>query len=283
MNLARIVKPALAATLLAAGPAAAQSAGDEWRFTVAPYLWLPTIDSTVKLQTPNGTAEVSTKVKPENYLDDLDFALLIALEARKGKWLVATDYTFMNISTGGSTLKTVEFDLGPQGRIPVSAGVNTGTQTKLYTTIWTLLGGYNLVQEPKVLLDLIGGARYLKLESTTDWQLTASVSGGGPLGLGATFPAAGSATQKGDNWDAIVGVKGRARLGDGNWFVPYYLDAGTGDSKYTVQAQTGIGYGFGWGDLVLAYRYLAWKADDDMRPIQELKLYGFGFGGIFRF
>jgi len=77
-------------------------------------------------------------------------------------------------------------------------------------------------------------------------------------------------------------VEGRVKLGDGGWFVPYYLDAGTGGSKATWQAQTGIGYAFRWGDLVLGYRYLAWEQDDD-KTIKDLKLYGFGLGGVFHF
>ena len=65
--------------------------------------------------------------------------------------------------------------------------------------------------------------------------------------------------------------------------MPFELDAGAGDSDYTLQAQAGLGYTFRWGDLVFAYRYLAWKRDEDTKPIQDLKLYGFGLGGIFRF
>ena len=278
------MKGALAAPLLAAllapAPAAAQS-GDEWRFTVAPYLWLPTIDTTLKFRTPNGNPEVNIKADPDDYLSDLDMALLLAFEARKGKWLVATDITYLKLSTDGSAVRAVEFNVGPGGRIPVSAGLNAGTETEIESTIWTLVGGYSLVQDPTWSLDVYGGTRYLKLEGTVDWRLTGSVSG--PGGGGATFPASGSATQKGEIWDVIVGVKGRAKLGEGNWFVPFILDAGTGDSKYTLQAQTGIGYGFRWGDLVLAYRYLGWKRDDDTKPIQELELYGFGLGGLFRF
>jgi hypothetical protein len=37
-----------------------------------------------------------------------------------------------------------------------------------------------------------------------------------------------------NNWDAIVGLKGRATFGEEHrWFVPYYLDVGTGESSLT--------------------------------------------------
>lgn len=33
------------------------------------------------------------------------------------------------------------------------------------------------------------------------------------------------------NWDAIVGVRGEVALPGTRWFVPYYLDVGTGSSN----------------------------------------------------
>jgi len=274
--------PALLAVLLllVAQPAAAQSGGDQWRFSVMPYLWFPTVKETMKLHTPFGSPEVEVKANPGDYLDELEMALLLAFEARKGKWLVFSDITYMKLSSGSSSVRSVDFNVGPGPVNPVSSTLNTGTQTDIYSTIWTVAGGYNLHQDPKLSLDIIGGARYLKLKSETNWQLTATVVGPGP---GQVFPASGSVTESGDVWDGIVGVKGRFRLGEGKWFVPYYLDAGTGGSEYTWAAQTGIGYSFRWGDLVLGYRYMAWKQDDDTKTIQDVKLYGFGLGGVFHF
>ena len=56
--------------------------------------------------------------------------------------------------------------------------------------------------------------------------------------------------------DAIVGLRGRRNIGGEQWFVTYYADVGAGDSDLTWQANVGAGYAFGWGDVVLAYRYL---------------------------
>jgi hypothetical protein len=40
-----------------------------------------------------------------------------------------------------------------------------------------------------------------------------------------------------------VGVKGRYTFGDdGKWFVPFYLDVGTGQSQLTWQISSGLGY-----------------------------------------
>ena len=271
---------ALLAAALAAAPAAAQSGGNEWRFSVIPYVWLPTVDTTLKFHTPNGNPEVNVKVNPDDYLSELEMALLLAFEARKGKWLGFTDVTYMKLSGASSSVRAIDFNLGPGPANPTSTTLDRGTQTDIEATIWTLAGGYNLVQGPAASLDLFGGAKYLKLEGTTDWQLSGTVTGPGG---GAVFPAAGSVSVENDMWDFIVGVKGRVRLGEGNWFAPYYFDAGTGESKSVFTAQAGVGYAFRWGDLVFAYRYAAWEQDDSTKPVQDLKLYGFGLGGIFRF
>jgi hypothetical protein len=62
------------------------------------------------------------------------------------------------------------------------------------------------------------------------------------------------------NWDAILGVKGRLFFGDRReWFAQYYLDAGTGQSQYTWQAIGGVGYRFGWGEVLAAWRYIDYQ------------------------
>jgi len=273
---------ALAALLGAAPlPAAAQSADDNWRISVAPYLWLPTFNGTLQFHTPGGTSStVGFKVNPNEYIPDIEMALPLALEARKGKWLAYSDVLYMSLGANEASVKAVDFNIG-RGPIDLSKTLNTGTQIDLKATIWTVAGGYNLVQDPKLSLDVIGGARYLYLKATTNWQLSLDVSD--PSGSGRVIPRSGSASESGDVWNGIVGVKGRVKLGEGNWFTPFYFDAGTGGSQYTWQAQTGIGYAFRWGDLVLNYRYLAWKADDNSKVIQDLKLYGFGVAGVFHF
>ena len=69
----------------------------------------------------------------------------------------------------------------------------------------------------------------------------------------------GSSSSK---WDGIVGVRGKVNL-TGNWYLPYYLDMGTGGSRFTWQGFGGVGYRFKWFDVVAAYRYLSWSFDDN--------------------
>jgi hypothetical protein len=109
-----------------------------------------------------------------------------------------------------------------------------------------------------------------------DWALTGNV---GPIALP---DRAGSRELTEQNWDLVVGVKGRAKLGQGGtWFAPYYLDLGTGESKFTWQAVAGVGYTFGWGDLVATYRYTEYQMKSD-QALQDLTFSGPTIGATFR-
>jgi hypothetical protein len=63
------------------------------------------------------------------------------------------------------------------------------------------------------------------------------------------------ADESGSVWDGIVGARGHVNLTE-KWYLPFYADIGTGQSKLTWQALGGIGYRFKWFDFTVAYRYL---------------------------
>lgn len=78
-------------------------------------------------------------------------------------------------------------------------------------------------------------------------------------------------------------MRGRARFGsDLRWFVPYYADIGTGNSDLTWQAIIGLGYSFGWGDVVAVWRYLDYDFESG-KPMQSLTFNGVAVGVSFRF
>jgi hypothetical protein len=81
--------------------------------------------------------------------------------------------------------------------------------------------------------------------------------------------------------DAIIGVRGRYGLGGDNWYIPYYLDLGTGESDLTWQATSGIGYAFGHFDLSMTYRHLEWQFSSS-KVMQSLSFSGPVFGVGFR-
>ncbi len=68
---------------------------------------------------------------------------------------------------------------------------------------------------------------------------------------------------------------------DNAWFIPYYLDVGTGGSDFTWQAVAGIAYAFNWGELVGAWRYLSYDLPSG-KPIGEMEFSGPVVGATFR-
>jgi hypothetical protein len=82
-------------------------------------------------------------------------------------------------------------------------------------------------------------------------------------------------------WNGVVGTKGRLGLSE-HWFVPFYLDLGTGDSDLTWQAMAGFGYGFRWGRVILGYRHLEFDQGGS-GPVGKLSMSGAELGVVFRF
>lgn len=263
---------ALAIGLVAAPCATAQTAGlsaERWEFSVTPYLWLPNVDGTLKFSVPPGAGgSPSVGVGPNDYLENLDFALFLAGEARRGRWAIITDLIYLDFSNEEGAVKSVT---GPGGIVQVP--VNANTRTGLKGLVWQLAASYTVSRTSTSTFEVLGGLRYAGLEGEVDWQLA------GSIGL---LPQSGSFSQKVDLWDGIIGVRGKVRPGDSNWFVPYYLDAGTGSSQLTWQGMTGIGYGFKWGDVLLAYRHLYYDQKGD-KLIQDMRFSGPALAATFRF
>jgi hypothetical protein len=89
------------------------------------------------------------------------------------------------------------------------------------------------------------------------------------------------AEESGSVWDGIVGARGHVNLTE-KWYLPFYADIGTGQSKLTWQALGGIGYRFKWFDFTVAYRYLSWDFGGGA-PLDDLQIYGPYAGFIFHF
>ena len=266
---------AIVTALLAATAFLGEASAEEgWTFSLTPYLWLPNINGTLKYAIPpggGGRPEVETG--PNDYLENLSFALMLAGEARKGKWSLFTDLIYLDFDSESSSVKAVNF-----GGERVSTTLNAATRSSLTGVAWTFGAGYAVVQDPKHTLDVLGGLRLFGLEASSDWQLSAAVNGS----QGQVFAQSGGISQKEELWDVIVGVRGRLKLGEGHWFVPYYVDLGTGSSALTAQALAGIGYAFKWGEIVGTYRYVYYDLKDD-GLLQDIRFAGPAIGATFRF
>jgi hypothetical protein len=229
---------------------------DQWQFSAAIYLWGADLGG----QTNRGS---EVEVAFSDLVDNLEMAFMGTFAARKNNWSLLTDIIYMDL--GVDNTADLSIPVGPI-QVPVTTSVSLDVEA------WVLhfAGGYNLYSEGKSRLDLIGGARYLDLDQTMFLELQS-------LGPGLSRTISESLT----SLDGIVGLKGSAALGE-RWFLPYYIDVGAGESKFTWQATAGIGYRAGRVvDLALVYRHLEW--DIDSAPIvDDLNFSGPTLGVIFR-
>jgi hypothetical protein len=254
---------------LSAGLTPVAGEAQEWQFGLTPYVWLPNVEGTGSSEPPpDGGGQPEFEVGPVDYLEHLDFVLMLAGEARKGNWNVRADVVYVDFGNEGSSVRSVT---GPGG--VVEFPVNTGTDISIDGLEWQGTVGYVVRDEPDLSLEVLAGLRYLDVRFKLDWQFD------GPLNL---LPQSGRVSQDANPLDAIIGAQGRWAFGDGKWFVPFHADIGTGDSDLTWQMFAGVGYAFSWGDLLVAYRHLEYdNGRGDL--LEEFKLSGPAVGASFRF
>jgi hypothetical protein len=250
---------------------------DKWKFSVEPYAWLPTMEMDMNFSTPSGTSgSPSVEIEPDDYLGNLEGAILLTAQARKGKWSFTADFVYMKISSSESKITSVDFIDGPA---PVNTDLNIGADVEMKNFISTFGGGYQVLNNQQIKLDVIAGLRYFWMETQLDWNLSGEVNGP----RGETFAKNGSTKEDGDIWNGIAGLKGTILLGKSNWFIPFYADVGAGDSDLTWQVFSGLGYSVNDRiDAMLGYRHLEFDQDNDV-GIQNLRLGGPALGINIRF
>jgi hypothetical protein len=166
---ARLLTSAILGALACGSLAQAQtipSATDPgWRFSLTPYLWVPTIDGELRYGPRNNTS-ANVNLDAQNIVDALKFGLTFGAEARYGRFTLATDLLYLDLGNQSSQVRSVDF--GASGRVQASA--NLGTQTQFSSTLWTLAPGYTLLEGAWGHLDLQAGFRVLALRSRTNVQ-----------------------------------------------------------------------------------------------------------------
>jgi hypothetical protein len=255
---------------MASLPTRAAAGDGDWQWNATVYLWLPSLGGETSFP-PDGDGP-SIDVSADAILDSLNFAFMGAFEGRRGPWGLATDVIYLDL--GASEKATRDFGIG-QADIPAS--VNADLSLDMTGWLWTLAGSYAIVQQDGLSVNVLAGARMLDLQEDLRWNLNGDIS---------SLPVmdrSGSAHAKDTQWDAIVGVKGRMTFGaDRQWYVPYYLDVGTGDSDLTWQGMAGVGYSFDSIDVTGVWRYLDYDLGDST-PIKSIDFNGPAVGVTFRF
>ena len=267
---------ALCAGVLTAAPSAAQPDpfDGNWHVSLTPYLWLPNLNANLNDDLPPRAAalldspdaqRLNAEIGPNDYLANQKFALLLNGEVRKGAWSAFTDILYLDLGNQDARVRSLQ---GPRGE--TLAAIDRQGKIDLSATVWTLGGGYTLTQGAWGNLDLLAGFRYLALDTDLTWRVEGSrdrLDRVGRISSDETF------------WDGLIGVKGQILFADSRWFMPFYLDAGTGSSNWTWQIVLGAGYRFDWGDVTLAVRSLSYDFDEDNA---DLRLTGPMLGATFR-
>lgn len=261
--------PAVLLLFAAATPAAQV---DPWDGSVHTelmfYGWLPGVSGDLRFELPNG-GRAETKSN-NNILDNLEAALMVQTVVRAGDWGFFGD------------LDAVKFG-NQDGRFTHIGGDNVGADLNLDSR-WNLKGGlftaaglYTFGHGSWGNADFLFGVRYLWLKTNLSWDLSATGNDGFQIAN------SGHVARNAHVTDAVIGLRGRINLGDGNWYMPYYVDIGGGSSNETAQAQLGLGYGFDWGGVAFLWRHVAYMQSSDSDLIRRVSLDGPAFAVSWQF
>jgi hypothetical protein len=258
---------ALGLTGLAPVAAQAQTAADKWQWELAIYGWFPAIGGSTSFPS-TGASGPNIDVSASDVIDALKMVFMGQAEVRKDRWGLWTDLVYADL--GGSKSRSRDFTVDGH---PVTATADLSLDVK--STVWTLAGLYNLSSTPENSTDLLFGTRMLNMKQTLNWSLATTIP---------ELPTrSGQASVDGTDWDAIVGLKGRYYFGDERkWFLPYYIDVGTGQSKLTWQVNAGVGYRFDWGSVFATWRYLDYEFKSG-NALQSMNMNGALVGVAFQF
>ena len=179
-----------------------ESAADSWQFVGELYMWAPAING-------EDVAGDDFEITFNDILDNLDLTFMGKLAAVKGKWSLIGDLIYMDLNQ----------DISGTANI-IGRPERTEADMTLKASIATLLGGYSVFENESIKVDVLAGARYLKLEVDAKFDL-------------GSFET--KISESGHNWDGIVGLAGRINLTP-KWFLFCYADVGSGDSELTWQA-----------------------------------------------
>ena len=253
----------LVVLFMASSPATAAdvNSSDQWGYNLSLYVWVPSVDGTLGYNNSDGGGQ---EVDAGSILEAIQGVFMGNFEAHKSRWSLQTDYIYLNMSD--SKQNSVHINLGP------GVDINTGAEASLTGWYLGLSGAYRVYDSKRGSVYLLAGTRYLELKTALNLKIS------GPLPPELPSLNLNASTEI---LDAVVGVKGRLRLGT-RWYMPYHLDVGTGTSKLTWEAVAGVGYEFKHWDAVLVYRHLGFDEGTD-ELLQGLALSGPVLGVTFKF
>lgn len=225
---------------------AEEKSPEDWQYSFELYMWTPRLNVTPD----SGGDDITFKFT--DIFKNLDMAFMADTGARKGDMSMGLDLIYLNL---GKTATTPGGVIGLPGELT--------TDFDLRSVIGTFNAGYTVSRTQRNRLDIIGGARYLYLNTALDFDKE-------------VIPGVRKARLGAHNWDFLVGLEGKTLIND-QWYFDYYGDVGSGESKLTWQARAGFGYEFNRWTATFGARYLRWKFPG-YRKLSGMDIYGPYFG-----
>jgi hypothetical protein len=203
------------------------SSGGGWQFDAGIYMWATSINGET-------SAGDDFDIGFDDVWNNLNFALMGWTVARNGNWLVFGDIDYADLQGDDNTTAKL-----------VSRTIKAKLDYDVTQWIINAGGGYTVSKSDRHMLDVITGIRYFY----QDYKLT--------FDLGSLKSKVDDSA---DSLDAIIGVNSYLDL-NGKWYLNTYLDAGTGESKFTWQGKALLGYQFNSVDVLFGYRHVYWNFD----------------------
>lgn len=238
--------------VLAVDPAVAQDPGEDWEFVVAPYILVASIKGDASVGRVGGPVDV----KFGDILKNLEFGAMVHAEARKGRFGIIIDFSYMKL---GSDITTA---------------VGIIADVEVEEAVIEAFLAYRMGRAREGL-DLFAGIRYWNLD--LDLELT-----GGPLGV---------FVDRTEDWvDPVIGARYSSRIGS-KWRANLGIDVGGFGigSDFTWNVMGGVIYEFSDGfEIAGQYRYLDVDYDSGIPGTPDFFKYDVAthgplIGAIFRF
>ena len=204
------------------------NSSDKWEFQIAPYTWLAGQKGTVATLPGLPPADIEVDFY-DDVLGNINGALMLVGEARKGRYGMFTDVVYTDIEAEGSTPG------------PFFSSVKSRTKSWIVSAA----GLYRLVERQEAFFDVIGGIRYWSVDSE--------------LSLGAGLIPAREISHQEDWIDPIIGLKGLTPIGASKFFISGFFTIGGfgAGSDFMWDANINLGYRWTKGfSTTLGYRYL---------------------------
>jgi hypothetical protein len=208
-------------TCLAASPAQAEG----WEGRVTPYIWASGLDGKASVLPSLPTAEVNDSFS--DVLDNLDIALMAAVEADNGSLYLRSDVFYASLTTAGETplnlysgveVNTKNFNIsGSVGYVLAKEG---GSQVNIFggARVWSLdnkltflpgtLPGTSFKADRSFINPIIGASAGFELSNSISAQISGSIGG---FGIGGTDiehgMTAGLSGNLGSGWGLTAGYR----------------------------------------------------------------------------